>query len=102
MADATDCGTAANVGPRGGAMRAGQAAAAAPVGDEPATLKLGVICERLGFTVSAAFLADALHVRPARIDGRAVMFRESQWPVICQQLMAHVSAMGELYSREVA
>lgn len=102
MADATDRGTAANVGPRGGAMGAGQAAAAAPVGDEPATLKLGVICERLGFTVSAAFLADALHVRPARIDGRAVMFRESQWPVICQQLMAHVSAMGELYSREVA
>ena len=74
----------------------------APRADEPATLKLGVICERLGFTVSAAFLADVLHVRAAKTDGRAVLFRQSQFPVICSQLQAHVSAMAELYAGETA
>jgi putative phage-type endonuclease len=102
MAEATDRGATANISPRGGAMGAGQAAAAAPTGDEPATLKLGVICERLGFTVTAAFLADVLHITPAATDKNAKLYRESQWPLICRQIMAHVSAMGELYSREVA
>lgn len=100
-ADATDRGTAANVSPRGGAMGAGQAAAAAPAvarADEPATLKLGDICGRLGFTVNAAFLADTLHVRPARTDGRAALFTESQFATICAQLVSHVSAMAELYA----
>lgn len=76
--------------------------AAAPAANEPATLKLGTICERLGFTVSAAFLADVLHIRAADTAGRAVLYRESQWPVICQQLQSHISAMGELYSPEKA
>ncbi len=69
---------------------------------EPATLKLGVICERLGFNVSAAFLADVLHVRAADTPGRAVLYRESQWPVICAQLQAHISAMAELYGQQEA
>ncbi len=84
-------------------VQAAQAPAPAtttPRQDDPATLKLGVICERLGFTVSAAFLADVLHVKPAKTDGRAVLFRESQFALICQQLQAHVSAMAELYSAE--
>ncbi len=85
-------------------VQAAQAPAPAtttPRQDDPATLKLGVICERLGFTVSAAFLADVLHVKPAKTDGRAVLFRESQFALICQQLQAHVSAMAELYAAEV-
>ena len=73
-----------------------------PRADEPATLKLGTICERLGVTMTAAFLADVLHVKPARTDGRAVLFRESQFPLICRQLQSHVSAMAELYVGEVA
>lgn len=76
--------------------------AAAPAANEPATLKLGTICERLGFTVSAAFLADVLHIRAADTHGRAVLYRESQWPVICQQLQSHISAMGELYGQQRA
>lgn len=76
--------------------------AAAPAANEPATLKLGTICERLGFTVSAAFLANVLHIRAADTAGRAVLYRESQWPVICQQLQSHISAMGELYTPEKA
>ncbi len=69
---------------------------------EPATLKLGTICDRLGFTVSAAFLADTLHIRPARTDGRAALFTERQFGVICAQLVSHISAMRELYGQDKA
>ena len=79
-----------------------QAEHAAKWGDDPANLKLGVICERLGVTMTAAFVADVLHVRPAKTDGRAVLFRQSQFPVICQKLQSHVSAMAELYAGEPA
>lgn len=77
-------------------------AAAAPAANEPATLKLGTICERLGFNVSAAFLQDVLHIKAADTAGRAVLYRESQWPVICAQLLSHISAMGELYAQQAA
>ncbi len=70
--------------------------------DEPATLKLGTICERLGFTVNAAFLADTLNIHPAGTEKRAVLFRESQWPVICRQLASHIGAMAELYEQAAA
>lgn len=69
---------------------------------EPATLKLGTICERLGYTVTAAFLADVLHIQPAKTEGRSVLFRESQFPVICHQIAAHTAAMAELYTLEAA
>ncbi|MBU6260935.1 MAG: YqaJ viral recombinase family protein [Burkholderiales bacterium] len=117
-ADATDRGPAVTVSPRGGAMGAGQAAAAAPAGgaifhagvveamrtqavrrDEPATLNLGAICGRLGFTVSAAFLADTLHIQPAKVDKASRLYTESQYQAICRQIVSHVSAMAELYER---
>lgn len=69
---------------------------------EPATLKLGVICERLGFTVTAAFLQDALHIKAADTAGRAVLYRESQWPTICAQLRSHIGAVEELYMQQEA
>jgi putative phage-type endonuclease len=74
----------------------------APAVAEQATLNLGMICGRLGFTVSAAFLADVLHVQPARTDKASKLYTESQFGVICQQLVSHVGAMRELYSGEVA
>ena len=77
-------------------------APAAPRADEPATLKLGVICERLGFTVTADFLADVLHIRPAKVEKTARLYTERQFRAICQQLQAHISAMAELYTAEVA
>jgi len=95
--DATDREQPAIVSPRGGAVGVGQAAAAAPIA-EPATLKLGVICERLGVTMTAQFLADVLHVRPARVDGASRLFTESQYLTICRQLQAHVGAMAEMYA----
>ena len=70
--------------------------------DEPATLTLGTICSRLGFTVNAAFLADVLHIRHAEKRGAATLYRESQFATICRQLVAHVGAMAELYSGETA
>ena len=74
----------------------------APAANEPATLKLGVICERLGFTVTAAFLADVLHIPHRGTDKAAKLYRESDWPVICRQLQSHISAMGELYGQQKA
>lgn len=67
---------------------------------EPATLKLGVICERLGFTVSAVFLAETLHISPAKSEGASKLYTEGQFARICQQLQSHISAMAELYESD--
>jgi putative phage-type endonuclease len=69
---------------------------------EPATLKLGDICGRLGFTVRAEFLADTLHISPAKVEGASKLYTESQFARICQQLVSHVTAMAELYAGETA
>jgi predicted phage-related endonuclease len=76
-------------------FRPGAAAAAALA---PATLNLGDVCSRLGFTVTSAFLADALHVKPAKVDRRASLYTEEQFALICRQLVSHISAMAELYA----
>lgn len=68
--------------------------------DEPATLKLGTICDRLGFRVTAEFLADTLHIPHRATDKRSILYRESDWLLICSQIASHVSAMGELYAKD--
>ena len=74
-----------------------------PAANEPATLTLGMICERLQFTVRADFLADVLHVSPAKVEGkRPGTYTESQFQTICQQLQSHIGAMGELYGQQRA
>ena len=85
-------------------MRAREAVAAIrPAANEPATLTLGMICERLQFTVRADFLADVLHVSPAKVEGkRPGTYTESQFVLICSQLRSHISAMGELYGQQRA
>lgn len=75
---------------------------APPRADEPATLKLGAICARLGFTMTSAFLADTLHIQPARADGAAKLYTERQYALICRQLISHIGAMADLYVTEVA
>jgi hypothetical protein len=72
------------------------------VAAEPATLKLGVICDRLGFVVSAQFLADVLHVSPAKVEGASRLYTEAQFRTICRQFQSRVGAMAELYAGEVA
>ncbi|MBI5255399.1 MAG: YqaJ viral recombinase family protein [Burkholderiales bacterium] len=66
---------------------------AAPRADEPATLKLGTVCERLGFTMTAAFVGEALKVAPARVDGAARLFRESDFDRICTALQQHIESV---------
>lgn len=79
------------------------AARSAPAANEPATLTLGMICERLQVTLRADFLADVLHVRPAKVEGkRPGTYTESQFQIICAQLQSHISAMGELYGQQRA
>jgi colicin import membrane protein len=69
---------------------------------EPATLSLGAICGRLGFTVNGDFLRDTLHVAPARTDKREQLYTELQYQAICRQLLTHVGAMAELYAGDTA
>ena len=84
-------------------MHAREAVAAIrPAANEPATLSLGTICGRLGFTVSGDFLRDTLHVAPARTDKRAMLYTEGQFRTICAQLQSHISAMAELYGQQRA
>ena len=59
-------------------------------------------CTWLGFTVTAAFLADVLHIPHRGTDKAAKLYRESDWPLICSQLRSHISAMGELYGQDKA
>lgn len=64
--------------------------------NEPATLNLGAICARLGFTVTAAFMSEQLHIQPAAVDKSARLYRESQWPLICAALTRHIAHVCEL------
>ncbi len=72
----------------------------APKADEPATLKLGDICGRLGFIVRGDFLADTLHIKPTKTERAVGLYTERQFALICRQLQSHVSAMAELYATE--
>lgn len=74
-----------------------RAAAAA----EPATLKLGAICARLGFTMTAAFVADALDIKPAKVEGVARLYRESDFGRICAALQTHIERVHATYQDEV-
>lgn len=110
-ADATDRGVSVIASPDGGPMGAGQAAAAAPAGEirqihpaaaalrnEQPTLTLGAMKDRLGFALTADFLAQlgfgAMQVKSARL------YRESEWPDICAGISAHVLACAKV--REAA
>jgi putative phage-type endonuclease len=70
---------------------------AAPT-DGPATLKLGTICERLGFTMTAVFVAETLGVQHTSTDKAAKLYTEHQFAQICAALVSHVAAMDELYA----
>lgn len=57
---------------------------------EPATLKLGDICARLGITMTAAFVADILGIQPAATDKSAKLYRESDYQRIVQALIVRL------------
>lgn len=66
-----------------------------PKADEPATLNLGVICDRLGFTMTAAFVADVLGIKPARVAGASKLYRASDFGRICDALQRHIAHASE-------
>ena len=69
--------------------------AAADIADtSQPTLKLGAICERLGFTLTAAFVTETLGVEWAATDKAAKLYRESQFPLICARLRAHIGKVA--------
>jgi putative phage-type endonuclease len=71
---------------------------ARPAADtSPPTLKLGAICERLGVTMTAAFVSDTLGIQPAATDKAAKLYRESDWSRICAALIRHVGATQERF-----
>lgn len=78
------------------------APAPAPRADEPATLKLGTICERLGFTMTAAFVFDTLGIKPAKSEGAAKLYRESDFGRICAALQQHIERVYAAQREEVA
>jgi predicted phage-related endonuclease len=52
-------------------------------------ITLGKLCERLGFTVTAAFLGT-LGFHPVKQEGAAKLYRASDFDLICEALIAHV------------
>lgn len=57
--------------------------APAPRADEPATLKLGTICERLAPVAITAAGLETLGIRHSATAGAARLYRESDFPRIC-------------------
>ncbi len=76
--------------------------AIAPRPDEPATLKLGTVCERLGFTMTAAFVGTTLRVPPDKVDGASRLYTERQFGLICDRLRAHISTVAAGRQQPVA
>jgi hypothetical protein len=62
---------------------------------EPATLKLGTICERFGpgFSITAAFVSDTLGIQPAGTERAAKLYRASDFARICDALVAHIGSV---------
>lgn len=59
--------------------------------DEQPALRMGVICERLGFIVNAQFIED-LGIKPAARDNRGLpLFHEAQFQAICGALVRHIT-----------
>lgn len=72
-------------------VRIVSAPVAAPKADEPATLKLGAICERLGFTMTEAFISETLRIAPAKTEGASKLYRASDFGRICAALQQHIN-----------
>ena len=58
-------------------------------------LKLGQMAERLGFTLTAAFLLE-LGFEHSATDKAAKLYHESEWPLICAALIKRIENACEL------
>lgn len=66
----------------------------------PPTLRLGQICERLGFTVNAEFLAGLGFA--ATIEKGAKLYHEEDFGSICLAISNHISAVARDFRFEIA
>lgn len=66
----------------------------------PPTLRLGQICERLGFTVNAEFLAGLGFT--ATIEKGAKLYHEEDFGGICLAISNHIAAVAREYRFEIA
>jgi predicted phage-related endonuclease len=97
LAQAAPVAAPASVAPPAVVQFAARRPAPAAV-NEPATLNIGAISQRLGFTVSAAFIADTLGIQPAATDKAAKLYREGQFPLICSALVSHIAAIQQKHA----
>lgn len=67
-------------------------AAVPPTINDDDHIKLGDICARLGFTVTAAFL-ESIGILPAGKDRTSVLYRDGEFPAICHALITHIQAI---------
>ena len=70
--------------------------------DEPATLNLGMIRDRLGFALPGSFIQIELGIEPTETRAKSMWFRESDWPRICRALAKHVTSRINVVEEEVA
>ena len=67
--------------------------------DTGATMKLGEICERLGFTITAQFLAG-IGFEPVGHERAAKLYRECDFRAICIAMVKHITALYQPTSKE--
>lgn len=72
-------------------LRAAPAPAATP--STAASLKLGTITERLGFALTADFLANTLDFAPAATAGNSKLYHEADFPLILAALVRHIEGV---------
>jgi hypothetical protein len=72
----------------------------API-DTGATMKLGEICNLLGFNVTSEFL-DRLGFSAAKTDKNAKLYRQCDFPRICLAIGAHAEAVSRTDLRKAA
>lgn len=65
----------------------------------PPTLKLGQICTRLGFQVTAEFLRS-LGFEPTGRERAAVLFHSEIFTEICKALAIHIESVAKAYEEE--
>lgn len=69
--------------------------------DTGRTMKMGDICNLLGVIVNADFLSS-LGIQPVKVDRAAKLYRESDFPIICNAIARHITHVGEAHKAKAA
>jgi len=63
--------------------------------DTGTNMRLGQICERLGFNITAEFLSG-LGFEPTATEKNAKLYKTSLFPLICRALVSHINSVCEV------